>query len=164
MLFLRNNMKIVLMISAIFFCSLSSVAQQKQFITVDQLSDRISRGGDTAFVINFWATWCAPCLKEMPHFEKLQSTYRKQKVKVLLVSVDFKSKYHTAVLPYVKKHKIASEVFLLNESDQQQYIDRIDQSWSGAIPATLFVKAGQRKFVEKELTYPQLVQQLQTFK
>lgn len=137
--------------------SVSAYSQKVKLIKIDQLQERIKKGKDSTYVVSFWATWCAPCIKELPHFEKLQSEYKSEKLAVLLVSVDFKSKFNTAVIPFVKRKNLKNEVFLLDESDPQKYIDRIDPSWSGSIPATLFIKGGQRKFVETELTYEQLL-------
>jgi thiol-disulfide isomerase/thioredoxin len=137
--------------------SVSAYSQKVKLINIDQLQERIKKGKDSTYVVNFWATWCAPCIKELPHFEKLQTEYKSEKLAVLLVSVDFKSKLNSAVIPFVKRKKIKNEVFLLDESDPQKYIDRIDPSWSGSIPATLFIKGEQRKFVETELTYEQLL-------
>src|SRR5690606_38146606 len=100
---------------------------------------------------------------ELPHCEKLQQEKRNEKVKVLLVSVDFKSRLEKSVVPFVKIRGLNNEVFLLDDTDQQEYIDRIDKTWSGAIPATLFVKGKTRKFVEKEFTYQSLITEYQTF-
>lgn len=133
------------------------MGQEVSLISIDQMNKRIADGKDTTYVINFWATWCLPCVKELPHFEKLNTEGSQVKVKVLLVSVDYLSKLNEAVIPYVKSRKLKSEVFLLNEKDQQQYIDRIDKNWSGTIPATLFIKKDQRKFEEKEFTYGELL-------
>jgi thiol-disulfide isomerase/thioredoxin len=137
--------------------SFSAQSQNVKLINIDQLNERVKNGADSTYVVNFWATWCAPCIKELPHFEKLQADYKSEKVKVLLVSVDFKSKLSAAVVPFVKRKGLKNEVFLLNESSPQEYIDRIDPSWSGSIPATLFIKNGKRKFVESEFTYEQLL-------
>jgi thiol-disulfide isomerase/thioredoxin len=146
----------------IVLCSfLSALGQKDHLITLDQLNKRISEGKDTLYVINFWATWCIPCVKELAHFEKLQADFVKKKVKVLLVSVDFKSKLQSSVLPFIKKHQLKNEVFLLDEPDQQVYIDRVDPSWSGTIPATLFINKDKRVFLEQEFTYGQLVNQIQ---
>lgn len=134
-----------------------SYSQNVRLLSVDQLQERIKKGQDSTYVVNFWATWCAPCIKELPHFEKLSLEYKSDKLAVLLVSVDFKSKLNTAVVPFVKRKKLTNPVFLLNESNPQEYIDRIDPSWSGSIPATLFIKNDKRKFMETELTYEQLV-------
>ena len=137
--------------------SLNSYSQQVKLINIDQLQERIKNGKDSTYVVNFWATWCAPCIKELPHFEKLGQEYKAEKLAVLLVSVDFKSKLTSAVVPFVKRKKLKNQVFLLNESSPQEYIDRIDPSWSGSIPATLFIKGDKRKFAENEFTYEQLL-------
>ncbi|RKR04787.1 AhpC/TSA family protein [Flavobacterium sp. 90] len=140
-----------------FAFSITSFGQNVKLINIDQLQERIKNGKDSTYVVNFWATWCAPCIKELPHFEKLNAEYKAEKLAVLLVSVDFKSKLTSAVIPFVKRKNMKSQVFLLNESNPQEYIDRIDPTWSGSIPATLFIKGDKRKFVESEFTYEQLL-------
>jgi thiol-disulfide isomerase/thioredoxin len=149
-------MKKELFIIMLFFLPLITTGQNNYLMTVDQLFDRVKKGKDTTFVINFWATWCAPCLKELPCFESLQQQYKTEKLKVLLISVDFKPQLVKSVIPFVKKKKLKNEVRLLNEQDQQAYIERIDKKWSGAIPATLFIKEGNRKFFEKSFTCTEL--------
>lgn len=141
----------------LFALSVSGYSQNVKLLNIDQLNERIKQGNDSTYIVNFWATWCAPCIKELPHFEKLSAEYKKDKLVVLLVSVDFKSKLNSNVIPFVKRKNLKSQVFLLNESNPQEYIDRIDKSWSGSIPATLFIKGDQRKFVESEFTYEQLL-------
>lgn len=149
---------VFLLMASFGFC------QKVELLTVDDLNERIKQGRDTTYVVNFWATWCAPCIKEIPHFEKLQQEKKADKLKVLLVSVDFKDRLEKSVKPFVKRRELKNEVFLLDETDQQKYIDRIDKTWSGAIPATLFVKGNKRKFIEKEFTYPALLKEYQQFK
>ena len=142
----------------IFFAfSISAYSQQVKLLTIDQLNERIRNGKDSTYVVNFWATWCAPCIKELPHFEKLKAEHKSDKLAVLLISVDFKSKLNSGVILFVKRKNLKNEVFLLNESSPQEYIDRIDPSWSGSIPATIFIKNDKRKFVESEFTYEQLL-------
>lgn len=137
--------------------SVSSYSQNVKLLTIDQLNERIEKGKDSTYVVNFWATWCAPCIKELPHFEKLSAEHKSDKLAVLLVSLDFKSKLNSNVIPFVKRKNLKNEVFLLNEGSPQEFIDRIDPSWSGSIPATLFIKNDKRKFVESEFTYEQLL-------
>jgi thiol-disulfide isomerase/thioredoxin len=141
------------------FIPTSLFGQEVPLLTVNQLDERLSNGKDTIYLVNFWATWCAPCIEELPYFEKLTDMMKGKPVKVLLVSLDFKSKLETAVKPFVKKLNLNSEVFLINERSQQDYINRIDKNWSGAIPATLVVNANRRsrKLIEKELTYDELL-------
>ena len=137
--------------------SVSAYSQNVKLININQLNERIKNGKDSTYVVNFWATWCAPCIKELPHFEKLAADHKAEKMAVLLVSLDFKSKLESNVVPFVKRKNLKNEVFLLNESSPQEFIDRIDPSWSGSIPATLFIKNNKRKFVESEFTYEQLL-------
>ncbi|RZK21710.1 MAG: TlpA family protein disulfide reductase [Pedobacter sp.] len=137
----------------ICLCTITySANAQVKLLTLDDLDKRIAQGKDTTYVINFWATWCSPCVAELPNFEKLRSENIKKPLKVLLISLDFKSKLQKAVIPFVVKNNIKAEVFILDEPDQQQYIERIDTKWSGAIPATLFVNKKFRRFYEKEFS------------
>ncbi|TZF85031.1 TlpA family protein disulfide reductase [Pedobacter sp. BS3] len=138
----------------------TSQAQNIRLLTLNQLESRLAAGKDTTFIVNFWATWCVPCVAELPDFEKLQATYSGNKLKVLLVSLDFKSKVNSTVIPFIKKQHLRNEVYVLNETNQQEYIDRVDKSWSGALPATLMVNTTRnlRQFFEREFTYPELEQ------
>ena len=147
-------MRFILIIFLSIAC-FSSKAQVK-LLTIDELNKRFANGKDTTFVVNFWATWCSPCVAEIPHFEKLNVAKFKKPIKVLLISLDFKSKLQRAVIPFVQKNKINAEVFLLNEPDQQAYVNRIGEKWSGAIPATWFVNKKVRRFFEQEFTETEL--------
>lgn len=139
-------------------------SQQPNLTSLDQLYNRAAQGSDTVYVINFWATWCVPCLKELLSFEMLHTRFGKEKLKVLLVNVDFKTRQQTIVLPFLKKRKFQTEVCLLDEPNQEAFINRVDTAWSGAIPATLFMQGSKRRFYEAEFTYPQLAAAYQTFK
>lgn len=146
-------------IIALAVISLPVFAQTKavKLISLQQLEKRISNP-DTVYVVNFWATWCGPCVAELPNFDKLQQTFTCKPLKVLLVSMDFKSKLNTDLIPFIKNRKTISEVFLANKTSEQAFINGIDKSWSGALPATLIVnhKRNIRKFYEQELTYAEL--------
>lgn len=99
---------------------------------------------DETVIINFWATWCKPCVKELPYFEELTKS---GKYKVILVSLDFK--VEGKLLPYVKDKQLQSEVIALTDSKYNNWIDKVSTKWSGSIPATLFIKNGKKRFVEK---------------
>ncbi|MFD2287540.1 redoxin domain-containing protein [Pedobacter petrophilus] len=147
-------MRLFFIICIIFFGYTANA--QVNLITVEDLNKRIANGKDTTYVINFWATWCAPCVAELPNFEKLRLAKLNKPVKVLLVSLDFKSKLQKTVIPFVAANRINGDVFLLNTQDRQADIQRINKQWSGAIPATLFVNKRSRKFYEKEFTEKEL--------
>ncbi len=130
---------------------LFSVQIQAQKIAVYDnyaaLEKAVLSDNNTTYVVNFWATWCAPCVKELPHFEQLNS--ENKNVKVVLVSLDFKNQYEAKLLPFLKKKNIKSEVVLLTDKDYNTWLPAVDKDWSGSIPATLIIKNGKKVFVEK---------------
>ncbi len=117
---------------------------------------------ETAYVINFWATWCKPCISELPYFEALHKNYRDKNVKVVLVSLDFPKQIEKQVLPFIEKHNLQSEILLLDDPDANTWIPKVSDQWSGAIPATLFIKGSTQKFYEKSFTYAELETELKT--
>ncbi len=100
------------------------------------------------YVVNYWATWCGPCVKELPFFEKLTEKY--PEIEVVLVSIDFADQYESKLLPFVEKRKIQSRVIHMSDPKANDWIDRVDPSWSGSIPVTVFYKADKKLFLEKE--------------
>ena len=120
------------------------------------ITSMIQKKSDTTFVINFWATWCSPCVKEIGYFEELYKTYPSDKLQVILVSLDFPNQKDQRVIPFLKERGITAPVRLMSDLDYNSWIDLVDPSWSGAIPATLIFNAEERVFLEKELTQSEL--------
>lgn len=114
-------------------------------------------------MVNFWATWCQPCVEELPYFERINKEFKNQNVKVILVSLDMSKQVTTRLIPYIQKYNIQSEVVLLNDLDADTWINKVDSSWSGALPATLFYTTEKRAFFEKSFTYESLLEQLKNF-
>jgi thiol-disulfide isomerase/thioredoxin len=123
----------------------SGYSQSVQVIQLPALEKLLATPNDTTYVINFWATWCMPCLEELPHLEEFNSKHLKDKVKVILISLDYASKLETKVKPLVQKKRLRSTVLLLNEPDQNAWIDQVDSQWSGAIPFTILLNNHQKK-------------------
>ncbi len=111
---------------------------------------------DTVYVFNFWATYCAPCIKELPYFEGAGEKYKGEKVKIVLVSLDFKSKIESGVVPFLKRKNITLPVVVLSDPDADAWIDKVDPSWDGNLPATLVVKGNRKEFYDKEFTKEEL--------
>jgi len=120
---------------------------------------------DTTYVINFWATWCAPCVKELPYFEELnRSTAENGKaLRVILVSLDFPRQLQSRLLPFLKDRDITSTVVVLDDPDANSWIDQVDPSWSGAIPGTLIYRGERREFREQSFSRDELFQLVNTF-
>ncbi len=108
----------------------------------------IKEEDNNIYVINFWATWCAPCIKELPHFEKLHTDNKK--VKVILVSLDSQKDLEKKLIPFIERKKITANVVLLSDKDYNSWLSKIDKDWSGAIPATLIIQGKKRLFAERE--------------
>ncbi|WP_339705917.1 TlpA disulfide reductase family protein [uncultured Kriegella sp.] len=98
-------------------------------------------------IINFWAMWCAPCIKELPVFEQYQKDH--PEVEMLLVSLDFPEDIETKLKPFLKKRGITTDVVLLDDPDANSWIDKIDPNWSGAIPFTIIFNNKERAFYER---------------
>lgn len=149
-------MKSVFTIIAFFFVQ-TLFAQNIPAYKAEDLMKRI-QNEDTLYVINFWATWCAPCVHELPEFDKLYKQYSKQPVKIILVSLDFPEDYKIRLAHFVEKKKMLPEVVWLNEAKPNDFIPKIENRWQGSIPATLIVqsKTHYRSFIERSIEAEQL--------
>lgn len=127
--------------------------QQIQKIKIKALNDLIATS-DSILIINFWATFCKPCVEEIPDLIKFAKKYKKQKASLYLVSLDLEDYYPEKIKRFVAKKKYAAKIAWLDESNADYFCPFIDASWSGAIPATLFInnKTGYKKFYEKQLS------------
>jgi thiol-disulfide isomerase/thioredoxin len=119
---------------------------------------------DTLYVLNFWATWCKPCVKELPVFDSLVRLYDKQPVKVLLVSLDFSEQIKERVNPFLAKNKVLPECVLLDEVNGNDFINLVHPEWTGAIPATLIRKKDKTLLLEKQVHLKELEGFLDKFK
>jgi len=129
----------------------------------DRLEPLLHQKDSTTYVINFWATWCAPCVREIPIFERIASEYDSEKVRVILVNLDMPSMWKTQLVPFVRDRRLSSSVVVLDDLKQNSWIPKVDESWSGAIPATLIYRQGKRRFYEASFTYEKLQNILYNF-
>lgn len=129
----------------------------------DGLEPLLHREDDHTYIINFWATWCKPCLEELPYFEQVLEEQKNNKVKIILVSLDMPHMWKSNLEPYVAKKGIKSEVVILDDPKQNDWIPKVSEEWGGAIPATLIYNKDKREFYEKGFTYEELNTELNKF-
>jgi len=137
-------------------------AQEARVIKFAALESMMRSKSDDVLVINFWATWCGPCVKELPLFEAL-TRKNDPALRVVLINLDYADQIDK-VNAFIARKKIKSQVLLLDEVDYNSWIDRVDTSWQGAIPATLILnaKTGQRKFIATEMANGDLESYIET--
>lgn len=154
----------ILLVGSMLLAS-PGLAQNVTIVKFPELQERLTRATDTTYVVNFWATWCAPCVKELPNFEQVRTANAGRKVKVLLVSLDYASQVEKKIKPFVLRRGLKSEVLVLNEPDPNEWLAKVDTKWSGALPFTLIInnKTKQRATFEKELSQAELTAALRKF-
>lgn len=148
----------------IFFLLSFLIRAQVEIIKFPQLEEIMNNDDENIKVINFWATWCAPCVKELPYFEKANEIFKDQNVEIILVNLDFVDQKQK-VEKFIVRHEIINRVVLLDEIDYNSWIDKINKNWSGAIPATIIIgRNNEYKFVEGELKQDELIGYINDFK
>jgi thiol-disulfide isomerase/thioredoxin len=130
-----------------------------------QLQTRLNQfSNDKIVVVNFWATWCKPCVEELPFFEQLRKEYADQNVEILLVSLDFKTQLQKKFEPFLLERNLQSEVILFADKNANAWIPAIHEQWDGAIPATLVMRGKTRMFhLGQYAKYKDLEQFVQPF-
>lgn len=154
-------MKRITIILAFVF-SIPVFGQQAKKIKITDL-ERIIAESKTPLIINFWATYCKPCIEEMPYFLALEKEYKKDKLQLLLVSLDLEGDYPSKVNAFLQKRKITSSSAWLDETNADYFCPKIDTAWSGALPATLFVNNNDKykKLVEDSFSKEKLKKEVE---
>ncbi len=140
-------------LNLIFFLSLCAGSHAQDvpvYNNFEQISSKFTTSSDSIYVINFWATWCKPCVAELPYFEDLYQKFSDRPVKVILISLDDEKKVDRKLKPFLKKRSIQSEVFVLSDPKMNSWIGKVDDNWSGTIPATLIFNKSFYSFTEGE--------------
>jgi thiol-disulfide isomerase/thioredoxin len=137
--------------------SAASTNEKVNLITLDQLKAKtIEQNNDTLYVVNFWATWCKPCVAEMPYFEEAAQKFAPEKVKIVFVSLNYPRELGT-VEKFVNQKKVQAPCYLLDAGNPNVWIDKVEPDWGGSIPATIMYKNGKKVFFrEGEFTQNEL--------
>lgn len=157
MVHLRCLMVIQFLLLWLLFLTPLTERKKVELLTLEQLQAKaIQQNNDTLYVVNFWATWCKPCVSEMPYFEETNTKFASQKVKVVFVSLNYPREM-AVVDRFVKEKKIQSDCFLLDAGNPNVWIDKVETNWGGSIPATIMYKNGEKVFFrEGEFTQSEL--------
>lgn len=139
------------------------VTSELEIYDYSGLEQFLTRNDEKTYVVNFWATWCAPCVKEMPYFEKLNAEYKSKGVEVILVSLDFPKQFETKLKPFIKNKNLQSKVVVLDDPDANSWIPKISEDWSGSIPATLIYNKDKRQFYEQSFNFDELETEVKQF-
>lgn len=138
-----------LIVLSVFFLSFSAKAQDLiTFQNFDELNAYIQNNSEKPLVVNFWATWCAPCVKELPYFQKLHQ--ENPNIKVVTVSLDFEKQVESKLKPFLKKKNYTFVTTYMADKKYNNWISKVDENWSGSIPATWIISGNKGVFVEQE--------------
>ncbi|MCB0599947.1 MAG: redoxin domain-containing protein [Saprospiraceae bacterium] len=119
------------------------------------LNTMLEHGKDTTYILNFWATWCHPCIEEMPYFEALYPQLLDKPVKIVLVSLDFPEQADEKLPAFIQRHQVHNQVWFLDDPNPNQWVNALETEWSGSIPATLIWKGGKQAFKEGMFANPE---------
>lgn len=121
----------------------------------DELEKRWLKNNDTVYLVNYWATWCKPCVEELPYFIELEEQMKNEKFSMILVSLDFSSQIESRVIPFLTEHNISSQVIVLDDK-ANYWINKVNKNWDGDIPVTQVIKNGEKEFHNSSLNLEEL--------
>ena len=132
-----NMTKYILLIVLFTACTKPYVPHIRIVDDFNEIASLFTHDNDTTYVINFWATTCPPCIKEMPHFEKLAKKYNRDKLQITMISLDSKRRIDQHVMPFLHKLHIENPVIVLTDANYTEWTAKINPKWFGALPYTV---------------------------
>ena len=159
-------MKLII-ISFFILISLSDgFGQKAKVIKLPELESIMARNEDTTYIINFMATWCKPCMEELPGFEKFSKENATSNIKVIYISLDAVEDLDKKLNKMIERKRIKNSVYLLDETDYDSWIRKIEKSWQGSIPVTFIINHSRkiRKFIPSSITYNELASTIKNIK
>jgi len=125
----------------------AQIQKDVSLIKYEDLEKHIQQQKDKFVVVNFWATTCAPCVKELPHFIEVNKKYSQNpNFKMLLVSLDM-ARDKQKVINFIKAKNLTAEVVILDDNKRMNtWIPKFQKDWEGEIPVTFFYKNGEKVF------------------
>ena len=126
----------------------ASIGAQQKLSPVDEAGYRaiLKSNTGTVLLVDFWATWCAPCRQEMPLLSRLDSRLKDKRFRLVTISAD-EPEQEPAAVEFLKKSGVTGAAYLRRAKDDDKFINSVDAKWSGALPA-LFLYDRQGKLVK----------------
>jgi thiol-disulfide isomerase/thioredoxin len=143
---MKSLLNIALITSLLSFVYMGTKVEVVNYSQLQKQAE--NKTNDTLYIVNFWATWCKPCVQEMPFFEEAATKFSSQKVKVIYVSLNSLKELST-VEKHIETKNIQNCVLLLNAGNPNDWVDKVDKTWSGSIPATIMYKGGKKVFFKE---------------
>lgn len=149
-------MKLVLILGCMLMVSIGFSQTVKKVKATEV--EAYLKNSDHPIVLNCWATWCAPCVEEIPYFMETVKKYSDQKVELVLMSLDFATSYPNRIVDLIKKKHFEATFLWLNETNADYFCPKIDPKWDGTLPSTLYIDptTGYRKFFGRPMTDRQI--------
>lgn len=151
-------MKYCILLVLLLFTHHFLSAQQIQVVTYDSLAKKIYNKSDTTYMLHFFATWCVPCMNELPAIISYDKQHTATRYKLVLVSLDPSNTANQNLQAVISKLDITNTIYVLQDTNANDWISKVDPKWSGAIPASLFINQHKayRKFIAEPLTLQSL--------
>ncbi|MCP9235916.1 TlpA disulfide reductase family protein [Lewinella sp. JB7] len=108
-----------------------------------EVAPLFNQQNDTTYLINFWATWCKPCLEELPLLQQLEQEYREGPLRVILVSLDTEPGAIARIPGYLSRRGINLPTIVLTD-ERQGWMRDLDDKWNGALPTTVIYRNNLR--------------------
>ena len=153
----------ILLFFIFFLGVINAYNQDIKVYDFNKFEELLHKNDNKVYVINFWATWCKPCVEEIPAFNQLFDKYQNKDVEIIMVSLDFGGSVQQQVKLFKERHQMEANIIILDDPDSNSWINKVNPDWSGAIPATLIYNKLQRKFYEQSFSFIELEKELKEF-
>ena len=151
-----NFLKYIILSAFLLMAGLAIGQKIAVYEKYDDFKHLLKFKNDTTYIVNFWATWCKPCVEELPVFEEINKKYVGEKFKMILVSLDFESQLESRVRPFLNENNITAKVVMLTDSKTNIWIDQVNEKWTGSIPVTIIYNNDFYYFREDSFTFDEL--------
>ena len=137
---------------------ISNISVSQEIVSINNVNDIASIKNENkgkVFAINFWASWCKPCVNEFPALVKLNKNYKGDSFNLIFISLDFKEEVSTKLIPFLQNSGVDYTSYYLETNRPEEIMDYLNKKWDGGIPATfIFDKSGNlQNFILGERDY-----------